>query len=74
MQLENGVWALYSGDINLDGNVDNSDYGLWESDANSFANGNYSTDLNGDGNVDNSDYAIWEGNANEFIYAIIPGM
>ena len=74
VQLENGLWALYSGDTNLDVNVDNSDHGLWEGDANSFANGDYSTAPNGNGNVDNGDYGIWSDNANEFIYAIIPGL
>lgn len=72
VEIETGVWGFYSGDINQDGNVDNSDYTLWETDSNAFAFGNYSTDLNGDGNVDNSDYTIWETNSNNFIYSIQP--
>ena len=71
VEVESGVFAFYSGDINQDLNVDASDYSLWESDANDFAYGVYPTDLNGDGNVDASDYSIWENNANNFIYAII---
>lgn len=72
MQIEPGVWAVYNGDINQDGNVDNSDYSIWETDANAFAFGDYGSDLNGDGNVDNSDYSIWESNANNFIFEIHP--
>lgn len=71
-ELETGIFGLYSGDINQDENVDNSDYPIWEYDANSFAFGDYASDLNGDGNVDNTDYSIWEGNSNNFIYAIHP--
>lgn len=72
VQLSNGVFGIYSGDINNDGNVDNSDYSNWEIDANNFAFGIYPTDLNGDGNVDNSDFSIWETNSNNFIYSVTP--
>ncbi len=71
-EVRPGVWAFYSGDINQDGNVDNSDYTLWETDSNNFAFGPFATDLNGDGNVDNSDYTFWETNANGFVFAITP--
>lgn len=72
IEIEPGVWALFSGDLNDDGNVDNSDYTTWETDSNSFSFGNFATDLNGDGNVDNSDYTIWEANSNSFIFAAHP--
>ena len=71
-EMEPGVWAFYSGDINGDGNVDNGDYSIWETDANNFESGDFITDLNGDGNVDNGDYSIWETNANNFIFKITP--
>ena len=72
VQMEPGVWAFYNGDMNQDGNIDNSDYTLWEIDANQFAFGDFVTDLNGDGNVDNIDYSVWETNANNFIFEIQP--
>ena len=71
-EIEPGVWAFFSGDINQDGNIDNSDYTLWETDSNNFESGDIVTDLNGDGNVDNADYTLWETNANNFIYKITP--
>jgi hypothetical protein len=71
-EIETGVWAIYTGDMNQDGNIDNVDYSNWELNANDFASGNYVTDLNGDGNVDNVDYSIWENNANNFIFVITP--
>jgi bacillolysin len=71
-QVEPGVWALYSGDLNLDTNVDNADFSLWEADANVFLFGNFATDLNGDSNVDNADFSIWEANSNSSIYVMTP--
>lgn len=72
IEVSSGVWALISGDINSDGNVDNADFSSWETDANEFAFGVYVTDLNGDGNVDNADFSIWEANANNFVFSISP--
>jgi hypothetical protein len=72
VELQIGVFGLYSGDVNQDENVDNSDYSIWESDANDFSFGFYATDLNGDGNVDNTDYSIWEANSNNYIFSIHP--
>lgn len=71
-EVETGVWAFFTGDINQDGNIDNSDYSFWETDANEFGFGNYVTDLNGDGNVDNTDYSIWEKIRNNFVYVVTP--
>lgn len=72
IEMSSGVWAIMSGDVNNDGNVDNGDYSVWEVDASQFAFGDYVTDLNGDGSVDNGDYSIWEQNANSFVYSILP--
>jgi hypothetical protein len=71
-QVSPGVFAIYSGDINQDANVDNLDYSAWEEDANNLQSGYFPTDLNGDGNVDNLDYSIWETNSNNFVYSITP--
>ncbi len=72
VQLENGVWGIYSGDINQDNGVDASDYSEWENDSNNFSFGYFPTDLNGDGYVDLADYSIWESNSNHFIFSIHP--
>ncbi len=72
VQVAAGVYAIYSGDINQDTNIDNLDYSVWEEDVNNFMSGYYPTDLNGDGNVDNLDYSIWETNSNNFIYSMNP--
>ncbi len=71
-EMEPGVWALYSGDLNDDENIDLLDTPLLENDINNFASGYFITDLNGDGNVDLLDSPILEDNINNFIYAIHP--
>ncbi len=70
--IDTGVYGFFSGELNGDGNVDNADFSLWETDANEFAFGVYITDLNGDGNVDNADFSIWEANANNFVFSVTP--
>ena len=52
------------GDANGDGNVDGTDFGIWN--ANKFAVGTDWTtgDFNGDGRTDGSDFGIW--NTNKF--------
>ena len=72
VQVENGIWALYSGDINQDGVVDGIDYNDWENDSNNFAGGYFSTDLNGDGILDGLDFIYWEQNSNNFVGAVVP--
>ena len=72
LEVELGVWAFYTGDIDQDEAVDPSDYSLWEFDAFNFEFGNFGTDLNGDGAVDPSDYSIWEKNANNFVFVFYP--
>lgn len=71
-QVGPGVFAVYSGDINQDGNIDTIDYPIWELDSNNFESGVFETDLNGDGNVDTIDYPVWENNSNNFISEIAP--
>ncbi len=70
--VDTGVYGFFSGELNGDGNIDNADYLLWETDANNFAFGDFPTDLNGDGNVDNADYLLWETNANNFVFSVTP--
>ena len=72
VEVETGVYAMYTGDIDQDGNVNNVDYSLWETDANNLEFGYFATDLDGDGNVNNVDYSIWESTANALIYSVVP--
>lgn len=71
-EVQSGIWALYSGDINQDSVIDSTDYVLWETRYNDFAFGQEDADISGDGIVDSSDYVIWETNYMDFIMEIIP--
>jgi hypothetical protein len=71
-QMSNGVWAIYSGDINVDQNIDLLDAPLLEADIVNFSFGYYPTDLNGDGNVDLLDNPVLEMNTENFVFATHP--
>lgn len=71
-EVETGVFAIYSGDLNQDLLIDPSDYSIWEQYSDAFSTGYFASDLNGDGVVDPSDYSIWEINSDQFINATSP--
>jgi hypothetical protein len=72
LEIEPGIFAIYTGDLNQDGIVDNSDFSIWETDANNFTSGFVITDFNGDGIVDNTDYSLWEADASNFVGVVGP--
>lgn len=72
VSLGNGKWALFSGDLNADENIDIVDAAILELDIFQFASGYYPSDLNGDGNVDLLDSPTQEVNINSFIYSNHP--
>lgn len=72
IQVELGVWALFTGDVFSDENIDLLDISQVEGDVSSFQYGYLSTDLNGDGNVDLLDIPIIENNIGNFIYSAHP--
>ncbi|MBL7772267.1 MAG: hypothetical protein JNM95_05385 [Chitinophagaceae bacterium] len=62
LEIEPGVFAIYSGDINQDGSIDAFDYLLLEPE---IVQGNFGyliTDLNGDGVVDAFDFLVMDDN------------
>ena len=72
VQVEPGVFAMYSGDLNQDGYIDPFDYTILEADNLAFAVGYVVSDLNGDGYVDPYDYVIYEKNNLNFVSSIHP--
>ena len=71
-EVESGVWAFYSGDINQDENIDLGDFSLLELDINNFEFGYKTADINGDGSVDLQDVPLVELNTNLFIFSNHP--
>ena len=72
VEVDAGVWAFYTGDVNHDDNVDLLDIGVVETDVDQFLFGYYATDINGDGNVDLLDVPAVENNVNAFVFAEHP--
>lgn len=72
IEVEQGVFAFYSGDITQDENVDLLDATVLENGINDFQFGYYATDINGDGNVDLLDAPIVETNINQFVFSSHP--
>jgi hypothetical protein len=71
-QVSPGVYALYTGELEKDGNVDLFDLTEVQNDAILFMGGYIATDINGDGNVDLLDTPMVEENANNFIFQLRP--
>ncbi|NVO18052.1 MAG: hypothetical protein HXX13_00035 [Bacteroidetes bacterium] len=67
VQMSDGKWAMYSGDVNQDGLVDFSDMILVDNDAVASLVGYLPTDCNGDGLVNNLDMILVGTNAQAFV-------
>ena len=72
LEVEPGIWAIFTGELNKDENIDLLDLSIIESDVTNFENGYFATDLNGDGNVDLLDIPFVESNVFNFIYSTQP--
>lgn len=72
IEMDPGHWAIYSGDVNIDQNIDLIDAGSLINDVNGFYFGYYTSDLNGDGNVDLLDLALLSDNIGNFVYSNFP--
>lgn len=60
--FDNQGWAIWSGDINQDGQIDGSDFLELEPPIFNGDGGYLVVDLNGDGQVDGSDFLVMEPN------------
>jgi uncharacterized protein (TIGR02145 family) len=58
-----GIYAIYSGDMNQDGTINEADLPIFTTANTTAAHGYIVSDLNGDGSVDLLDYPIYKNNA-----------
>ena len=70
--MGNGIFAIYSGDINQDGSVDFNDYPDLDISSSNGDLGYLPYDLNGDASVDFNDYPILDINSSNGIITITP--
>jgi hypothetical protein len=68
----NGLFIIYSGDINQDGSIDFNDYPVLDISSNNGDLGYLTYDLNGDASIDFNDYPILDINSNNGIISIRP--
>jgi hypothetical protein len=71
-EVENDIWAFYTGELNNDNNIDLIDLAFLETDISTFSFGYKNSDINGDGNVDLLDSPMIEDNVSNFIFSIHP--
>lgn len=67
VELESGIFGMYSGDINQDGFIDGNDFIDVDNDNAIFASGYLVTDVNGDAFVDGNDFIVIDNNNALFI-------
>ncbi|MBK6965459.1 MAG: hypothetical protein IPH20_16395 [Bacteroidales bacterium] len=72
LQMADGKWAFYAGDVNQDGSVDTGDMSPVDNDAGAYATGYLTTDVNGDEVVDTADMTIVDNNASIFVGSATP--
>jgi hypothetical protein len=72
IQMADGKWAFYAGDVNQDGAVDTADMSPVDNDASVFASGYLASDVNGDDIVDTADMTIVDNNGSVFVGSITP--
>ena len=70
--LKNGMYCLYSGDVNHDGLVDSGDLAAIDNDNSIYITGYTNTDVNGDGIIDTSDLALTDNNNSLYVGKIVP--
>jgi hypothetical protein len=72
IEIETGVFAMYTGDINQDEFIDPFDYPAFDLDNINFESGYKATDLNGDGFIDPFDYPTFDINNINFVSSVHP--
>lgn len=72
IQMADGKWAFYAGDVNQDGSVDTGDMSPVDNDAGNYATGYLVTDVNGDDVVDTADITLIDNNASIFVGSATP--
>ncbi len=70
--MPDGIYVIYSSDVDQNGIVDTEDFTPVDNLANSYSTGYFPEDVNGDGYVDNADQTLLDNNQSIFIGAILP--
>ncbi len=72
-EVEQGVWAFFTGDLNQDDFIDGNDFPAFDTDSFNGVNSVYvATDMNGDGFVDGNDFPVFDNNSFNGVSSIHP--
>jgi hypothetical protein len=71
-EVETGIWGMWAGDINQDGQITTMDYTNWYNSAKAGDSGYNDTDINMDSQVTTMDYTIWYNNAKAGASSSVP--
>lgn len=72
IQLESGVFGIWSGDVNQDDFIDDTDFLTIENGSNVFGIGYIPEDITGDWIIESSDYSMIENNTGSIITLLRP--
>ena len=73
VEVEPGVWAFFTGDLNQDDFIDGNDFPDFDNDSFNGVVGEYkATDMNGDGFVDGNDFPVFDNNSFNGVTSIHP--
>ncbi|MFH1121738.1 MAG: BACON domain-containing carbohydrate-binding protein [Bacteroidota bacterium] len=72
LQMIDGYYTIYGGDVNQDGTIDTGDGTPIDNDQFYFVSGYVVTDINGDGTVDTGDGTIVDNNQFFFVGTVLP--
>ncbi len=73
VEVQPGIWAIFTGDINQDDFIDGNDFPAFDTDSFNGINSVYvSTDMNGDGFVDGNDFPVFDVNSFNGVSAVHP--
>jgi hypothetical protein len=72
IEVASGIYAIYSGDMNQDGTINEADLPIFTTANTTAAHGYIVSDLNGDGSVDLLDYPIYKNNAAASVNEVRP--
>ena len=72
-EVQTGIWAFYTGDLNQDDFIDGNDFPPFDTDSfNGVSQVYAATDMNGDGFVDGNDFPVFDVNSFNGVSAVHP--
>ena len=73
VQVQSGVWAFFTGDLNQDDFIDSNDFPDFDADSYNGVVAVYkATDMNGDGFVDGNDFPVFDMNSYNGVASVHP--